>query len=448
MKVLIYGLNYAPEVIGIGKYTGELARYLAAQGHEVRVVTAPPYYPDWKVPAGYFANRYTTEHVDRVAVWRCPLWVPRKVTGATRIVHHLSFAISSLPVMLRQLFWRPDAVWVVAPSLMCTPTAWLVARLARAKAWLHVQDFELDAAFSLGILKNRLLKTTALWLESFVLRRFEVVSTISQNMRKLLLSKGVAAQATEMLPNWVDISHIGLPRDHASVAELRQALGIDSSELVCLYSGNMGAKQGLEILADVARLCSQSVEPVAKQLVFVFCGNGAGRDTLAQACQGLSQVRFLDLQPLEVLPSLLALADIHLLPQRADAADLVMPSKLTGMLASGRPVVATAHAGTELAAVVGGELSASTAGGPLSPLGHVVPPEDAAAMTQAVLSLAADPAVRHTMGQAARGFAETHLDQSAVLARFAAQLKDVVKGSTRMPGALGGQGRALGDERG
>lgn len=448
MKILLYGLNYSPEVIGIGKYTGELARYLAAQGHDVRVVTAPPYYPNWQVPQGYFAHRYTTEQVDGVAVWRCPLWVPGKVTGVTRIVHHLSFAVSSLPVMVRHLFWRPDAVWVVAPSLMCTPTAWLMARLSRAKAWLHVQDFELDAAFSLGILKNRLLKTTALWLESFVLRRFDVVSTISQNMRKLLRSKGVAAEATEMLPNWVDISHIGLPRDHARVADLRQALGIEASALVCLYSGNMGAKQGLEILADVARLCSQSVNPVAQQLVFLFCGNGAGRDTMAQACQGLSQVRFLDLQPLEVLPSLLALADIHLLPQRADAADLVMPSKLTGMLASGRPVVATAHAGTELAAVVSGELSAISADAPAAPLGCVVPPEDAAAMAQALLQLAADPAGRKAMGTAARHFAETHLDQAAVLARFAAQLKAVVQGRGRALPPIGANEHALRDERG
>lgn len=448
MKILLYGLNYSPEVIGIGKYTGELARYLAAQGHDVRVVTAPPYYPSWQVAPGFFATRYATEQQDGVAVWRCPLWLPRRVTGATRIVHHLSFAISSLPVMLRQLFWRPDAVWVVAPSLMCTPTAWLVARLARAKAWLHVQDFELDAAFSLGILKNPVLKALALRLERFVLRRFDVVSTISQNMRSLLHSKGVPSAATEMLPNWVDISHIGLPRSHDSVAQLRQTLGIEPSALVCLYSGNMGAKQGLEILAEVARHCSQSAEPVAQHLVFVFCGNGAGRDALAQGCQGLSQVRFLDLQPLQLLPSLLALADIHLLPQRADAADLVMPSKLTGMLASGRPVVATAHLGTELAAVVGGELSAGTNGTPANPLGYVVPPEDAAAMAQAVLQLAANPGRRHAMGQAARAFAEIHLDQAAVLARFATQLKAVVQGRSMLAQSLVPEDRALRDERG
>ena len=443
MKILLYGLNYSPEVIGIGKYTGELARHLAAQGHEVRVVTAPPYYPSWQVGEGFSGRSYTRAQQDGVGVWRCPLWVPKRVTGATRILHHLSFAASSLPVMLRQLFWRPDVVWVVAPSLMCTPTAWLVARLSRAKAWLHIQDFELDAAFSLGILKNPKLKALALALERHVLRRFDVVSTISQNMRRMLLSKGVPSRATEMLPNWVDISHIGLPRDHASVAQLRSSLGIEPDAIVCLYSGNMGAKQGLEILAEVAQHCSQAPEPVAQRLVFVFCGNGAGRDALSQACQGLSQVRFLDLQPLHVLPSLLALADIHLLPQRADAADLVMPSKLTGMLASGRPMVATAHVGTELACVVGGD---SGAGPASTPLGMVVPPEVGPAMAQAVMHLAANPDLRQAMGVAARAYAETHLDQAAVLTRFTAHLHALVQGQPLSPGLVADD-RVLRDER-
>lgn len=101
MKILLYGLNYSPEVIGIGKYTGELARHLAAQGHDVRVVTAPPYYPSWQVGEGFSGRRYSWAQQDGVDVWRCPLWVPKRVTGATRILHHLSFAASSLPVMLR-----------------------------------------------------------------------------------------------------------------------------------------------------------------------------------------------------------------------------------------------------------------------------------------------------------------------------------------------------------
>ena len=132
MKILLYGINFAPELTGIGKYTGEMAAWLAAQGHQVRVVTAPPYYPDWAVGAGYSARTWRRERWQGVDVWRCPLWVPPRPGGAKRLVHLASFALSSLPVMLRQLLWRPEVVWVVEPPLFCAPTAWAVAQIGRA----------------------------------------------------------------------------------------------------------------------------------------------------------------------------------------------------------------------------------------------------------------------------------------------------------------------------
>jgi colanic acid biosynthesis glycosyl transferase WcaI len=121
----------------------------------------------------------------------------------------------------------------------------------------------------------------------------------------------------------------------------------------------------------------------------------------------------LDLQPAERLPDLLATADIHLLPQRADAADLVMPSKLTGMLASARAVVATAHTGTELANVV-------------QTCGLVVPPEDPAALAQAIHTLALDAALRERLGAAGFAYTQAHLDREAVLQRFEADVEQLI----------------------
>jgi colanic acid biosynthesis glycosyl transferase WcaI len=127
----------------------------------------------------------------------------------------------------------------------------------------------------------------------------------------------------------------------------------------------------------------------------------------------LPNVRFLDLQPVLRLPDLLATADIHLLPQRADAADLVMPSKLTGMLASARPVVATAHAGTDLATVV-------------ETCGLVVAPENPDAMAQAINTLANDQNMRETLGAAGYEYAHAHLDSEAVLGKFESDLLALV----------------------
>jgi colanic acid biosynthesis glycosyl transferase WcaI len=389
-----------------------LAAWLAARGHAVRVVTAPPYYPDWAVGAGYSGKAWRRERWQGVHVWRCPLWVPSRPGGAKRLLHLASFALSSLPVMLRQLLWRPDVVWVVEPALFCAPTAWGVARLAGARAWLHIQDYEVDAAFDLGLLKGPWLKRAVLAGERWLMRRFDVVSTISQRMLARAQAKGVDGARLVAFPNWVDILAItpGEGRRHDDVNHFRALLGIAPGTVVALYSGNMGAKQGLELLADVAKLCPTQATPAQPAIVFVFCGNGAGRADLVQRCAGLPNVHFLDLQPIERLNALLALADIHLLPQRADAADLVMPSKLTGMLASARPVVATAHAGTELAVVVQG-------------CGLVVPPENPRAMADAVLALAADAAWRGQLGAAGRAHAAQHMDREAVLLRFESVLR-------------------------
>jgi colanic acid biosynthesis glycosyl transferase WcaI len=341
-------------------------------------------------------------------VWRCPLWVPAQPGGVKRLLHLASFALTSIPVMLRHIFWRPDLVWVVEPALFCAPTALVVARLSGAKAWLHVQDFEVDAAFDLGLLRGKRLRSRVAGAERWLMRRFDVVSTISQRMHQRLLSKGVAPSKAVLAPNWVDMAQFALPSADG-VAAYRRELGIADGAVVALYSGNMGGKQGLEVLADVARLCSE--------LVFVFCGNGAGRSDLVARCAGLTNVRFLDLQPAKQLPDLLATASIHLLPQRADAADLVMPSKLTGMLASARPVVATAKPGTELANVV-------------QSCGLVVPPEDPAAFAQALMALAADPVRCERLGNAGFLYAQAHLDKNSVLTKFEADLQALVMTGT------------------
>jgi colanic acid biosynthesis glycosyl transferase WcaI len=409
LRILIYGLNFWPELTGIGKYTGEMAAWLAARGHEVRVVTAPPYYPEWKVGSGYSAARYFREDWQGVSVFRAPLWVPFRPGGTTRVLHLASFALSSLPLLLRQVFWRPQVVWVVAPAFFCAPMTWLAARLCGARCWLHIQDFELDAGFGLGLMRGAAPRWVAIGLERWMLRRFDRVSSISIRMLERLRAKGVSADRVVSFPNWVDVAAIR--PDNRAVATYRIELGIARETIVALYSGNMGKKQGLEILAQAASLTRSR-----EDLIWVFCGDGAGRGDFEQLCTGLPNVRWLPLQPLERLGELLTMADIHLLPQRADVADLVMPSKLTGIMASNRPVVATARAGTEVASVVAG-------------CGVLVECDDAAAFSAAVLALADDMPRRITLGRAARTYAEANLGLDGVLGAFEAKLLRLVDGT-------------------
>lgn len=415
MRILIYGLNYSPELTGIGKYTGELAAWLAHRGHEVRVVTAPPYYPAWKIRDDYRGRWYRVEHAPgEPVVYRTPLYVPERPTGIKRIIHLISFVLGSAPVLLRQMYWQPQIVFTVEPTFFCAPLTLFVGKCAGAASWLHVQDFEVDAAFELGLLPAQgPVHDAALRIENFLVYAFDRVSGVSSRMVERAIAKGVAPQRAVLFPNWVDIRAIRplSPDSRASNRVLQELARVQPgicTKTILLYSGNMGAKQGLERLAPLAESFRDD-----HRAHFVFCGDGAFRSRLEEMVQGASNVTLLPLQPLDRLNELLNAADIHLLPQRASAADLVMPSRLTAMLASGRPVIATAHTGTQIATIVEGR-------------GLVVPPEDSEALHTAVRRLVNDADLRAQFGASARQYAELHLGKEPVLQQFERDLLDLL----------------------
>ena len=139
MNIVIIGLNFAPELTGVGKYTGEMASWFATRGHQVKVVTTQPYYPHWKAPS---RKRWIwhREQWQGCEVIRCPLYVPRNVTAAKRIMHLGSFAFSSVPPGLVQLaLGKIDVVASIVPTLLTAPLALALARLTRTQAWIHYQ---------------------------------------------------------------------------------------------------------------------------------------------------------------------------------------------------------------------------------------------------------------------------------------------------------------------
>lgn len=405
MKILILGLNFAPELIGVGKYTGEMAAWLAEQGHEVRIVTAPPYYPAWKVRDGYSGGAYRNETWRQVGVTRCPIWVPRTPSTLKRILHLFSFALSSAPPAIWQgLTWRPDIVWTVEPTAFTAPNAWLAARIGDAAACLHIQDLEVEAALGLRMLRRSWLIGAAACVYGWLLRRFDHVSTISLQMREQLPSYGVPPKRCGIFPNWVDTDGI---RPLESPSAYRRELGLAADAVVALYAGNMGSKQGGGSLAEVARLCRD-----VENLHFVFAGDGALREEVEAETRDLDNVTMLPLQPDARFNELLNLADIHLLPQRPFTASFALPSKFGGMLASARPAVIQAEEG-ELARVG-------------RSCGLVVRPGETEAMAAAVRELVLDPARRKDLGEAARRYALAHLGKDHVLSRHVGQMHEAI----------------------
>ena len=229
-------------------------------------------------------------------------------------------------------------------------------------------------------------------------------------MVRRLQQKGVRSDRTLLLPNWVDLEAISPQQDLCRLQNTyRQELGIAPDQIVLMYSGSMNKKQGLELLVKAIALLAD-----LPQLVWLLAGEGPTKADLIRATEGFSQVIHLPLQPAERMNDWLNAADIHLLPQRAGAADLVLPSKLLGMLASGRPVVATSTPGSELA-VLAADAGACTI------------PGDANAFADALRHLISDPEQRLMAGKRARKLAEERFGMDAVLERFEKQLLKLVE---------------------
>jgi colanic acid biosynthesis glycosyl transferase WcaI len=416
LRLLIHGINYDPEFIGIGRYTGELGAWLGSRGHAVTVLTAPPYYPEWRVPEAYRRPAWRREWLEGVEVLRAPLYAPARVTGKGRVLHELSFGASCLA-------WWPslwarswDAVLAVCPLLQSGLIPALLARRQQVPFIFHVQDLQLDAARDLAIIRQPALFALLERLERFLFTRAQAVTTISRAMAARIQAKGTPPDRLHLLPNWADLEEI---KPGSRRNALRRELGLND-ELMVLYAGNMGEKQGLEVILDAAAITRYN-----HNIRYVFVGEGAARKRLMEHAQhlALNTVSFWPLQARDRFPLLLIAADIHLVVQKGKASDLVMPSKLGNILAAGRPFIATAQSETELGRVT----TASRAG-------LLTPPEEAGPLAQAIIRLAEDDAAREKMGRRARQFAEAWLGRDKIMAEWEGLLYGLVNQARRDAG--------------
>jgi colanic acid biosynthesis glycosyl transferase WcaI len=410
MKILLYGLNYAPELTGIGKYSGEMCEWLAEQGHDVRVICAPPYYPEWQVADAYKGSFYQTELRNNVMVFRCPLFVPKNPRTSSRLVHLLSFATSSLPVLFKQWFWKPDVVICIEPTFFCVPATLTFCNLRNSQSLLHIQDFELDAMLGLGLGSTSVIARFAARVECWYMHRFDLISTISYSMLRNVEKKSRHPDKLFYFPNWVDTDFL---TPDADPVLFRQRWSIAETTSVVLYSGNMGKKQGLEIVLQAADQLRQE-----SNILFLMIGTGAAKDELMQLADQLQldNLRFYPLQSYEELPALMALADIHLVVQKKGAADAVLPSKLTSILAVGGESIITAEATTEL-----GLLCKEYPG-----IARCIEPENAAVLVTTIQDMLLSLPLKTSgvYNKIAHQFALDNLKKDQILGRLVSKLQD------------------------
>lgn len=409
LKVLLYSINHAPELTGIGKYNGELSTWLAREGHEVKVITAFPYYPNWKIQSPYTGRWWEKEKLsERETIIRCPLYVPRKLSALKRILHEFSFLLSSSLVLLASFFQKYDVV-------ICVVTPFHLGIPARIFSWLkgipmvyHIQDLQVDAASDLKMIKQKSLLRLMKSLERWILKRADFVSTISEGMIKKIEAKGIQRNKIHFFPNWVDTDFIHpLPKNKS----LRETFGFQPSDRIVLYSGNLGEKQGLENIVEIAHQLRTN-----EQLFFLIVGEGGAKNKLQQLVNQhqLHNIRFLPLQDYDKLAALLAMADLHLVLQKKAISDLVMPSKLSTILAAGGCALITAEEGSTLHKITHQHQ-----------IGILIKPDDPDSLKEGVLN--AFSSDRYFYMQNARTYAEQFLRKDKILKTFEQQLKYLVQ---------------------
>ena len=405
--ILLIGGNFSPELTGIGKYNGEMTDWLASNGYDCTVITTYPYYPQWKVQDPYTKHSYwyrkeKSKGKNPYSIVRCPHYVPQNPTGLKRLISDFSIFFSTFFALFPLLFKKKyDFIITITPPFTLGLLGYLYQKIKGAKFIYHVQDLQVDAAKELRMIKSGALLSVLFGVEKFILRKADVVSSISSGMMQKLANK--CNKAITFFPNWVDVN-VFFPLQHKGKLKVR--FGFKVNDKIILYSGAIGEKQGLEMILHAAKELQDQ-----EDVKFVICGQGPYQQKLSTLQKGLnvSNVYFLPLQPLNLFNQFLNMADVHLIIQKANASDLVLPSKLSTILAVGGVSIVMANANTSLCNLM-----------QTSDMGYVIKPEDQVEFNKVImLAVTSDNVVK---GQNARLFAENHLSQEVILSNYSQQI--------------------------
>jgi putative colanic acid biosynthesis glycosyltransferase WcaI len=407
VRILFLGINYWPEQTGIAVFNTARCEYLASRGHEVAICTSFPYYPEWRIADGYRGRLFQRENHNGVNVLRSLIYVPASVTSIKRILHEASFVSTSALRALAQR--KPELIVTVSPPLALSASARMLSRLWRVPYVFHVEDMQPDAAADLGMLSQGRLMRSLFTLERKAYRHAAMVSTLTDGMKRRILSKGVPPEKVAVFGHWAEPELFEIPLS-GSGDTFRHANDL-RGKFIVLHSGNMGVKQGMDVILDAAdrsRGCGD--------IVYLLVGDGAARPHLQARAAGmqLDNVKFLPIQPKETFLDMLSAADVCLVTQRGSVADIVFPSKTVTLLAAGRPVVASVAANSHIADVI------NDAGA-----GIVTRPEDPEALVSAVVQLRDESERRAEAGASGRVYARRLWNAAEILPIMERRLLEV-----------------------
>ncbi|UKT62230.1 WcaI family glycosyltransferase [Pedobacter mucosus] len=407
-RILLLGINFSPELTGIGKYSGEMMNWFVEKGYDCTVVTSFPYYPNWEIQKPYNNNFYKKEVLNdgALTVYRCPLYVPKIPTGMKRILNDATFFLSAFFLLFYLLFKRGnDYVFCVAPPFHLGLLGAFYNFFKGGKLIYHIQDLQIEAARDLNIIKSKRLFNILFGIEKFIMKQADFVCTISPGMLAKVSKK--ATQPIHLFPNWVDTEAFH-PIEMKN--ELKKAWGFDIREKIVLYSGSIGEKQGLESLIPIAKSFQRTT-----LVKFIICGDGPYKKTLMEMAtkENLTNLSFLPLQPKHIFNEFLNMTDVHLIIQKKNSCDLMMPSKLTAILSCGGLALVTAETGSTLHSIITEH-----------DMGVVIDCENEVTLRKALLNCCLqDHSTKHIN---ARLYAERFLNQDVILNKLMMDLESKI----------------------
>lgn len=396
--VLFVSRYYWPELIGSAPFSTDIAEWLAAHGRPTTVVSGLPHYPHDAVFPAYRGGRCRRETVCGVEVERLSAGPPRGCSAFARIANEAEFLLRGLATLVTGRVRRHPVVLALCPSILSVALG-VAARRRGGVCVAVVHDIQSGLAEKLGMGGSRMGRLMRA-AERSILNRTDLVAVLSSEMKDQLRRIGVTVPI-EVIPLWVDTDHI------------QPAPAVARPGVKVLYSGNLGRKQGLGQVVELARELADRRLDI--EIVLRGDGNQAG-ELLAEIRRlGLTNIQLAELQPNEALGTALAAGDIHLVPQRPDAAAFAVPSKVFNIMAVGRPFVATALPDSVLWRLQ------RQSGAFLC-----VPPDDPPTFAEAVVRLADDSRLRQELGRRGREFVEQNYAKPRILGHLVDRLDAAV----------------------
>ena len=405
MKVLLSSLSFHPEHSGSAPYSTDLAVYLAEKGHDVTVVTGFPFYPGWRKRPEDRRKLFASERYKGVKILRGYLYVPENPSALKRVLHELSFTAFALLNFLRA--GRHERVVITAAPISLQLMSLVFMSLWRAPLVIHIQDLQSDAALSLGMVRLAFLGKLLTRVEAWIYQRASAVVTITPSMKENLKRKGVPEDKLVVYPNWIDLAEIDRLVESREGGEFRAMHPVARDKFVVAYAGNIGVKQGLEVMVELARASRSHTS-----IHYFVIGEGSRRveiEALARR-QGLTNITFVPFLAQDSYLQMLRDIDVSFISQRSGSGDVFFPGKLLGIMAMRKPVVVCADLDSELAKVVSE-----------AECGLVADPNDIGSLLQNVVRLYEEPERRKALGENGYAYVRSY-DRERILSGFLARI--------------------------